>query len=97
VAPQDNEPLQDQPTPPNKGVRINKTTISTEAATIPTRPSQQSKSILQPTTNSNHPACDTSKEINPSKNQPKEIHDCAQRLLHVFSNNGMKETSFSCD
>jgi hypothetical protein len=52
------------------------------------------KPILQPTTNSNHPARDTSKEINPSKRDPKEIHDHAQRLLHVFSNDRMKETSF---
>ncbi len=61
---------------------------------IPSRPSQQSEFILQPTTNSNHRTSDTSKEINPSKNQPKEIHDCTQRLLRVFSDEGMKETSF---
>jgi hypothetical protein len=83
-----------QATPQNKGVRINETAISTETATIPIRPSQQSKSILQSTTNSDHPACNTGEEINPSKNQPKEIHDCAQKLLHVYSNDGMKETSF---
>ena len=68
MAPQANEPLQDQSTPPNKGVCINKTAISTETATIPIRPSQQSISILQSTTNSNHLACDTIEEINPSKN-----------------------------
>ncbi len=43
VAPQANEPLQEQSIPPNKGVCINKTAISTENATIPTRTSQQSK------------------------------------------------------
>jgi hypothetical protein len=94
MAPQANEPLQDQSTPPNKGVRINKTAISIETATIPIRPPQQSKFILQSATNSNHLACDTGKEINPSKSQTKEINDHAQRLLRVFSNDGMQETSF---
>ncbi len=96
MAHQANEPLQDQSTPPKRGVCINETTISTETATIPTRSSQQSKSIFQQTTKSNHLACDaaTGKEINPSKNQPKEIHDCTQMLLRVFSKDVMKETSY---
>jgi hypothetical protein len=94
VAPKANEPLQVQSKSPNKGVCTNKTAISTETATIPIRPSQQSRSILQSTTNSDHPTCDTGKEINPSKNRPKEIHGCSQRLLCVYSNDGMKETSF---
>jgi hypothetical protein len=94
VAPQANEPLQGQFTPPTKGAHINKATISTETATIPSRPSQQSITILQPTTNSNHLTIDTGEEINPSENHPKEIHDHAQRLLCVFSDDGMKETSF---
>jgi hypothetical protein len=47
VAPQVNEPLQDQSTPPNKGVCINETSISTETATIPIRP-PCSKPLGQP-------------------------------------------------
>jgi hypothetical protein len=68
VAPQAKKPLQGHSTPPTNGVHISKTIISTETASIPSRPSQQSKSILQATTNRDHPTSDTGEKVNPSKN-----------------------------
>jgi hypothetical protein len=81
--------LQNLQTPSNREVRIIETAIQVEASMTPAiSSSQRCKSILQSSININPPSHKNKDDITTNKNQPKEIHDCSQKLLHVFSEDG---------
>jgi hypothetical protein len=84
---------QAQPPSPNRVVLINKTSTpavsdlilsTTSQSPNPTPQSmhQSSPSAINPT---------TEVDINPSKSQPKENHDCSEKLLHLLSKDHTKE------
>ncbi len=82
---------------PQAHVRISKSTTTAEAETTPIALSTSQRLILQSASKS------TTQESNPSisdneasqkKIHLKEIHDHTNMLFHVFSDNGMKDTSY---
>jgi hypothetical protein len=90
-----NKDLQDQQTPSTRGVCINDMAMQVEALTTPARTSsQRHKSILQSSINIDPPSHKNEEDVTKNEYQPKEIHDHSQKLFHVFSEDGMKETSY---
>jgi hypothetical protein len=85
-----------QQTPSNKGVRINETAVHVELVMMPAGSTpRRCKSILHSSTNTRPPDHeDEDKVLTTTTTQPKEIHDCSQKLFRVFSNDGMEETSY---
>ncbi len=90
-----NDESQDQQTPSSKGVQINKMATEVEPSTTPARlSSRHCKLILQSRNNIDPPGNENNEVTMPSAAQPKEIHDRSQKLFHVFSADGMEETSY---
>jgi hypothetical protein len=85
-----------QQTPSNKGVRINETAVHVKPTMTPAGSTPRcQESILHSSTNTRPPDHkDKDKGLTTTTTQLKEIHDRSQKLFHVFSNNGMEETSY---
>jgi hypothetical protein len=87
---------QAQLSPPNRVVRINKTsTPAASASTLPTTsqsPNPTTQSMHQSSPSAIDPT--TEVDINPNESQPKESHDCSAKLLRVLSEDGTNEICY---
>jgi hypothetical protein len=85
-----------QQTPSNKGVRINKTAVHVEPTMMPAGSTpRRCKSILHSSTNTRPPDHkDKDEGLTTTTTQPTEIHDRFKKLFRMFSDNGTEETSY---
>ncbi len=101
----DHQPTEDSTTTNNNGteesprarVRISNATVTVDTNLMPAAPTTSRRSILQSASTgvsqgSNSLISDDN--ASQSKTHIKEVHDCTNMLFRVFSDNGMKETSY---
>jgi hypothetical protein len=76
-------------------VQIDETAREVEPSTTPARLSSRCCKWILHSNNNNNPLNNENNKVTAtSAAQLKEIHDCSQKLFHVFSVDGMEETSY---
>ncbi len=90
-----NDESHDQQTPSSKGVQINETATEVKPSTTPARLSSRCRKLILHSNNNINPLSNENNKVTTTSiAQPKEIHNCSQKLSRVFSADGMEETSY---